>query len=138
VGQHLLLYDGICGLCSGVVKFVLKRDAQHLFDLAALQSDAAKKALQPFHIAPDSLDTFYVIADYRSATPLVLERARAALFLANALGWPWRAAGAASLLPTGLLNAGYNLIARTRYRIFGRYDQCRLPPPGYRDRFVDQ
>jgi predicted DCC family thiol-disulfide oxidoreductase YuxK len=137
-GRHLLLYDGVCALCSGTVQFVLEHDRTRLFDIAALQSDAAREALKPFHLTPDDLDTFYVIADYRSSAPSVLERARAALFLAKTLGWPWRAAGVLQILPAGVLNAGYNLVARSRYRIFGRRDQCFLPQPEHRDRFIDQ
>src|SRR5262245_23335704 len=136
-GRHLLLYDGVCALCSGTVQFVLQHDSKRLFDIAALQSDAARKALQPFQLTPDDLDTFYVITDYRGPAPSVLARARAVLFLAIALGWPWRAAGILRIVPLGVLNAGYNLMARTRYRIFGHRDQCFVPQPEYRDRFID-
>jgi predicted DCC family thiol-disulfide oxidoreductase YuxK len=137
-GKHLLLYDGVCVLCSGTVQFVLKHDRKRLFDIAALQSAAARAALGPFKLTPDTQDTFYVVADYRTATPSVFERARASLFLATALGWPWRAAGILRILPIRVLDAGYNLIARTRYRIFGRRDRCFVPQPQYRDRFIDQ
>jgi predicted DCC family thiol-disulfide oxidoreductase YuxK len=136
-GRHLLLFDGVCGLCSGTVQFVLEHDRKRLFDIAALQSAAARQALQPFHLTPDDLDTFFVIADYRSTAPSVLERARAVLFLASTLGWPWRAAGVLRILPLRVLNAGYNLVARTRYRVFGRRDECFVPRPEYRDRFID-
>ena len=137
-GRHLLLYDGVCALCSGTVQFVLKHDHERLFDIAALQSEAARHALELSHLTPDTQDTFYVITDYRSPAPSVLDRASAVLFLAQALGWPWRAAGVLRILPIGVLNAGYNLMARTRYRIFGRRDECFVPRPEYRDRFIDQ
>jgi predicted DCC family thiol-disulfide oxidoreductase YuxK len=128
----------MCALCGGTVQFVLRHDTGRLFDIAALQSRAARDALRRVHLAPDALDTLYVIANYESSAPSALERAPAVLFLAHALGWPWRAAGVLRILPAGVLNAAYNLIARTRYRIFGRRDQCLVPRPEDRDRFIDQ
>ena len=54
-----------------------------------------------------------------------------------ALGWPWRAVALFGVLPTAVLDLGYDLVARYRYRVFGRFDQCVLPRPGQRSRFVD-
>src|SRR6185295_1833227 len=137
-GAHLLLYDGVCGLCDSLIQLVLKHDRHHVFHFASLQSDAAKAALAPFNCDPNDLTTMYVVRDYRSATPVPLARGRAALFVASMLDWPWKAATALRLLPTVLINLGYNLIARYRYRLFGRYDQCLMPSPEYRDRFIDE
>jgi predicted DCC family thiol-disulfide oxidoreductase YuxK len=86
---------------------------------------------------PNELTTFYVIADYQSATAHFFTRSDAALFVASQLGWPWRAAIVARCLPTTIRNYAYDGVARTRYRVFGRYDQCVIPPPEFRSRFID-
>jgi len=136
-GRHLLLFDGVCALCSGVVQFVLTRDRRRVFDFAPLQSAAAREVLQGFGRDPASLDTFHIIADYRGPAPVHLDRARAALFLIAQLGWPWKAASALRILPDAVLNPVYDAVARHRYRVFGRREQCFLPRPEDRDRFIE-
>lgn len=136
--RHLLLFDGVCALCSGVVQFVLVRDRRRVFDFAPLQSDAARAALQRFGRDPAALDTFHIVADYGGAAPAHLERARAALFLMAQLGWPWKAASVLRIVPGVVLDAVYDVVARHRYRVFGRREQCFLPRPEDRDRFVGE
>ena len=137
-GDHLLLYDGVCALCNGMVSFVLRHDSRRHFDLASLQSAAGREALRPFNITSGALDTFYVVTDYRSGSPAVLDRAPAVLFVARTLGWPWRGAGALRILPRAVLDTCYNIVAKFRYRVFGEYETCPLPRPEHRDRFIDQ
>ncbi len=135
-GQHLLLFDGVCGLCSRLVQFVLARDQRRVFAFSALQSETGRAILERLGGDPGALTTFYVVADHRTAEARLMSRSRAALFLARELGWPWKAAGLARVLPPALLDAAYNLVARHRYRVFGRYEQCLMPRPEDRDRFV--
>jgi predicted DCC family thiol-disulfide oxidoreductase YuxK len=136
-GQHLLLYDGVCGLCDHLVQFVLAHDPGGVFDFAPLQSATGRAAVAREGGDPDALTSFYVVRDYRTPDARSLVKARAALFVARALGWPWRAAGVFAVLPTALLNLGYDMVARYRYRVFGRFEQCALPRPEQRKRFVD-
>src|SRR4029077_20098595 len=81
-GPHLLLYDGECGLCHWIVRFVLARDRHGRFHFAALQSDAAARELAPLGGRPADLTTFYVIEDYRGPNPRLRSRGRAALVVA--------------------------------------------------------
>jgi predicted DCC family thiol-disulfide oxidoreductase YuxK len=136
-GQHLVLYDGVCALCNGLVQFVLARDRRRGFRFASLQSAAAREVLARFGETPDDLNTFYVIADYQSATPRRLTKARALIFVLSALGWPWRAGAILRVVPNRLLNVGYDFVAKHRYRLFGRYEQCLAPTAEYGDRFID-
>jgi predicted DCC family thiol-disulfide oxidoreductase YuxK len=136
-GQHLLLYDGVCGLCDHLVQFVLAHDPRGVFDFAPLQSATGRAAVAREGGDPDVLSSFYVVRDYRTPGARSVVKGRAALFVARALGWPWRAAAVFGLLPTALLNLGYDIVARYRYRVFGRFDQCVLPRPEQRKRFVD-
>jgi predicted DCC family thiol-disulfide oxidoreductase YuxK len=136
-GPHLILYDGVCGLCNRLNAFVLKYDKTGQFKFASLQSATGQSFLRRFHRNPDDLDTFYVIANYDSNSAVPIERARAGLFVLKTLGTPWRWAGFLGILPDSVLNSGYDGIARVRYRIFGRYEPCMMPRAKDRERFID-
>lgn len=136
-GQHLLLYDGVCGLCNRVVRFLLPRDTEGAFVFASLQSATGQSFLRRFGEAPDNPTTFYVVTHYRSTAPVLLAKSRAALFVAATLGGVWRAALLLRIVPPALLDRAYDLVARHRYRVFGRFETCPLPAPGDRPRFID-
>ena len=84
-----------------------------------------------------NLDTLFVIANYNSPSPTVLTRAAAVLFLARHLGWPYRSAAIARVLPWRLLDTLYDRVAASRYRVFGHLRECRVPSPDTRARFLD-
>jgi predicted DCC family thiol-disulfide oxidoreductase YuxK len=137
VAKHLVLYDGVCGLCNALVQFLLPRDRRRMFDYASLQSATGRSWLARFGKDRDDLDTFAAVTNYRGGNPAILMKARGALFVASLLGQPWRSATLLRILPWALLDAGYDVIARYRYRLFGRSDVCMLPPPTARERFID-
>jgi len=124
-------------LCNRLNRFVLKRDRTEVFRFASLQSQFAKDTLRRFDKDPNDLDTFYVLAEAESGHARLLRRARAGLFVLHELGWPWRGMTVLGLLPTVLLDFGYDLIANYRYRLFGRYDACPMPEPRHRERFIE-
>lgn len=136
-GPHLVLYDGECGLCHGLIQFVLPRDTRGVFHFAALQGPVAAAHLARFGGVPSRPSTVYVVAHYRGDHPGCLVKARAALFIAKSLGWPWRAAAFFGGLPTSWLDLAYDLVARNRHRLLGRRDACLMPRPEYRERFLD-
>ena len=136
-GTHLILYDGVCGLCTWLNQFVLQHDARGIFSFASLQSEIARQVLGRFGKNPEDLDTFYVVANFKSDAPIFYDRSRAALFVAGALGSPWRFLRFAGILPASLLDTGYRWVARNRYRIFGRHDRCLVPSAEYANRFID-
>ena len=137
MGRHLILYDGVCGLCNRLNQFVLARDARRVFDFAAQQSTTGREYLLRFGADPAALTTLFVITDYRTAAPQLLSRARAVLFILEQVGRPWSWLRLFSMLPDGVLNLGYELVARNRYRVFGQHDSCPLPTPDTRARFID-
>jgi predicted DCC family thiol-disulfide oxidoreductase YuxK len=131
-GSPLLLYDGVCALCNGAVRFVLKRDAGHTVRFAPLQGDTAGRLLadRPELSGIDSMIWFD--ADGRAFT-----RSAAALAIARHVGGGWATLGAlARIVPVPVRDAVYDLVARVRYRVFGRYDACPVPPPEHRARFL--
>lgn len=136
-GAHLVLYDGACGLCNGLIQFVLERDRRGLFHFASLQSVAARAALEPFGSNPEDLTTLYVLVNYRGPASTQLTKGRAALFVITRLGSPWRAASLLGVFPDWVLDRVYDVIARNRYRVFGRQERCLTPRPDYGSRFID-
>jgi len=136
-GTAVILYDGVCGLCNGGVRLVLKRDRKGAFRFASLQSSAGREILARHGIAPDALDTFYVVRDFGLAGERVLSKSSAALHVAARLGGVWKCAAMLRVLPPRVRDWVYDTIARHRYRMFGRYDTCPLPEARYRDRFLD-
>jgi predicted DCC family thiol-disulfide oxidoreductase YuxK len=136
--SHLLLYDGVCGLCNRLIQFILPRDPKGTFEFASLQSRVGRERLTKFGRDPDVLATFYVIADHRGENPRLLSKAKAGLFVLKVLGQPWSwMVVVLGVLPDKLLDRGYDLIARYRYRLFGRYESCPIPAPDHRKRFID-
>jgi predicted DCC family thiol-disulfide oxidoreductase YuxK len=134
---HLVLYDGVCGLCNRVLQFLLVHDSRGVFSFATLQSATGQAMVRRFGGNPADLTSFYVVADYREPQARALMRSDAALFVAGELGWPWKAARLVVVVPKPIRDWLYDVVARTRYRVFGRYDQCLLPRPEFRSRFVE-
>ena len=99
-GAHLVLYDGVCGLCSRLLQFVLKHDRRGAFTFASLQSAVGRAMVERFGANPDELTSFYVVANHRASHAQMFKRSYAALFVAGQLGWPWRAAVFLRVLPS--------------------------------------
>src|SRR5688572_4244617 len=136
-GAHLMLYDGVCGLCSRLLQFLLEHDRRAVFTFASLQSAVGRAMVARFGADPNELVSFYVLANHRTTHVQMYSRSSAALFVAGELGWPWKMAVLMRVLPIWILDHVYNVVAQNRYRVFGRYEQCLTPRPEFRRRFVD-
>ena len=136
-GDHLVLFDGVCGFCSRLVEFIVEHDRRAVFNFASLQGAVGRTTVERFGGDPDELSSFHVLANYRTSKPQMFSRGSAALFVARELGWPWKVAVVARVLPAAVLDRVYNVIARNRYRVLGRRDECLIPRPEFRDRFVE-
>jgi predicted DCC family thiol-disulfide oxidoreductase YuxK len=130
-GHGIILFDGHCVLCSANARFVLRHDRRRHFRLAAAQSEAGL-ALQARHgLNRDALETIAVVEDGRALT-----QSDAVIAIAAGLGWPWRAAAAARLVPHFVRDPLYRWVARNRYRWFGRREACWRPDPADADRML--
>jgi predicted DCC family thiol-disulfide oxidoreductase YuxK len=137
-GRHLILYDGVCGLCNRLVRFVLRRDRAGIFIFASLQGRYGRRLLESHGRGTGDLDTFAVVVDHASPRSELLVESPAALFVLEELGGGWRLCGRVlRVFPGRLLDLGYDLVARHRYRVFGRHETCPVPRPEERSRFVD-
>jgi predicted DCC family thiol-disulfide oxidoreductase YuxK len=135
--QPILLFDGVCGLCNRLVQFLLKRDVHDRLRFASLQSKLAASLLTKHGLDANDLDTVYLVVDHGETSERVLARSDAILYALDQLGGIWKLAAAGKLLPKGVRDAFYNLVARNRYRVFGKYDTCMLPEERHRKRFLD-
>jgi predicted DCC family thiol-disulfide oxidoreductase YuxK len=127
----IVLFDGVCNFCNSSIQFILRRDRSRAFRFAALQSEAGRRLLQQFRLPEDDLESMVLIEDGRA-----YHRSAAGLRIARRLGWAWPLLYGLIVLPPFLRDAVYNLIARNRYRWFGKQDQCMIPTPDVRDRFL--
>ena len=135
----VLFYDGVCGLCNRTVQCIVKRDRREVFRFAPLQGPLANRILKAYGIDPSDLDTIYVAVNCdQSSKERLLATSDAAVFVLRELGGIWRVGAALlGLMPRSVRDWGYGLIARNRYRIFGRYETCPIPSENVRTRFLD-
>jgi predicted DCC family thiol-disulfide oxidoreductase YuxK len=134
----IILYDGVCGLCNRFVRFVLKRDRKDRFRFAALQSNFAREILQRHGLNPDSVDTVYLVLNCSQPAERLLSRNDASTAVLEGLGGVWRLwAKLLGSFPRAFRDESYNLVARNRYRLFGRHASCPLPDPDDRHKFLD-
>lgn len=128
----VVLFDGVCNLCNGTVRFVIARDPHAHFQFATLTSDAAARLLQGLP-RPDPLPDAVLLIDDGH----VFTRSEAALRIARRLTFPWWMAYGFIVVPRALRDRAYDVVARHRYRWFGRRESCMIPSPAIRARFLD-
>jgi predicted DCC family thiol-disulfide oxidoreductase YuxK len=128
----VVLFDGVCTLCNGAVNFIIDRDPEGYFRFAPLQSDVGERLLADAGPEAAPLDTIALVENGK-----VSVRSTAALRIARRLSGPWPLLSAFLAVPRPLRDAVYDWIAARRYDWFGRRDQCRLPTPALKGRFLD-
>jgi len=119
--DHIILFDGVCNLCNGAVKFVSTYDRKKIFHFASLQSNSGQELLKKYGLSTDELDTFVYINKNQCFT-----RSTAGLMVLNDLGGIWKLIGFLKFFPIRFLDFLYNKIAKNRYRIFGKKDSCSM------------
>jgi predicted DCC family thiol-disulfide oxidoreductase YuxK len=133
----LVLYDGVCGLCNRLNQFLLKRDPRDRFRFASLQSDLAATLLKRHGVDSFDLNTVYVVLDYEEAGEQLLCRSDAIIYMLAQLEGVWKLAVLGRALPRFLRDGMYKLVARNRYRFFGKHESCMLPDPKQRHKFLE-
>lgn len=120
--KHIILYDGICNLCNGFVRFIMKRDTSSVFEFIPLQSDEGREYLSIHTLPEDKLDTVIYIENGE-----VFMKSSAGLRLLRILGWPWKVFYLFIIIPVPVRDFFYDIVARSRYRIFGKSHSCEIP-----------
>ena len=130
--SKIILFDGVCNLCNSSVQFIIKRDKRNQFLFASLQSAAGQQYLRRFGLPADTFNSFVLVEDDQCYT-----RSTAALRIARSLGGAWSLLYAFIVLPRFIRDAVYNLIARNRYKWFGKKEACWVPTPELKSKFLD-
>ena len=128
---NIILFDGVCNLCNGFVKFIIQQDKSGRFKMASLQSAAAIELLEKKGVSNFPNNSIVYISDDK-----VYFKSTAVLGILKRLGYPWKALYVFIILPEFIRDGLYNIIARNRYRIFGKRDQCMLPDDKIKERFL--
>lgn len=130
--RPVLIFDGVCNICSFGVEIVLKNDRDGVFDFAFAQG-AQGGALKRAHGMSTALDTVTVVDGHR-----VYIRSDAALYVAGRLPFPWKLLRGLAIVPRAWRDGLYNIVARNRYTWFGQKSACYVPPPDQLARFLDK
>jgi predicted DCC family thiol-disulfide oxidoreductase YuxK len=129
--KALVVFDGVCVLCSGFAKFILKRDPAFAFRLTTAQSPIGQALFCHYGLDTDTLETNLVLIDGRPYVKLDTVAA-----VGTRLGGGWRLLSVLRAIPRPIGDWLYDHVARNRYRLFGRHDRCMMPEPQWRERFI--
>lgn len=131
ITRALILFDGVCNLCNHSVQFIIKRDRVGYFSFAALQSNLGQSLLKEHNISGVDFESIVLIEESKS-----FQRSTAALEIARKLDGSWPLFYAFIIVPRFIRDWIYDLVSKNRYRMFGRQDQCMIPTPALKSRFV--
>lgn len=128
--KPIIFFDGVCNLCNSSVQFVIKKDKANKFRFASLQSNAGQEILQHYNLSQSDFNSFILFEDGTLYT-----RSTAALRVLSQLkGWKW--SRVLNWVPRFLRDGVYNVVARNRYKWFGKQESCMLPSPDLVSRFL--
>ena len=129
--QPLIVFDGVCVLCSFFARWVLKRDESKHFVFTTAQSDLGQALFDHYDLQTEEFETNLVIIDGQ-----LYEKMYGALAIFYHVGFPWRLLSILKFLPSGLLDFLYESIARNRYTLFGKQEHCLVPTQELKERLV--
>ena len=127
----VILFDGVCNFCNSVVNFIIRQDKKKIFRFAALQSNAGRQILTANQLSQTGFDSFLLLENGK-----LYQRSTAALRFYNKLPWYWKWTQVFWIVPRPVRDFVYDFIARNRYKWFGKKEQCMLPSPEIRSRFL--
>jgi predicted DCC family thiol-disulfide oxidoreductase YuxK len=130
--KKIILFDGVCNLCSSSVQFVLKRDNKNQFLFGSLQGNYGQTVLKKNQLPTDSFNSFMLLEGEKLYT-----RSSGALRMLKYLGSGWSLLYAFIIVPKFIRDAVYNTIAKNRYKWFGKKEECWIPTPAYKAKFLD-
>jgi predicted DCC family thiol-disulfide oxidoreductase YuxK len=127
----IMIFDGMCNLCTHSVQFILKHEAAPRIQFTPVQSPAGTRLLREFGFSPDDISTFVLVSDGK-----VYIKSSAAILIAKHLKGPWRLLRTLWLCPRPIRDGIYDVIARNRYAWFGKTTACMVPTPELSARFL--
>ena len=127
----IVLFDGVCNFCNRSVNWIIRRDKRGYFRFAPLQSEIGEELQQQYGLDPSALDTLVLIERGK-----VHVKSTAALRIVRRLSSRWRALYMLIAVPRPVRDFAYDWFARRRYRWFGKREECMVPSPKVRERFL--
>lgn len=131
LNYQVILFDGVCNFCNSSINFIIDHDPKKHFKFAPLQSDIGQEILTKFDKNTKDFDSVILLKDNT-----LYQKSEAALEITKHLSGFWKYLSIFKILPTSFLNFFYDIIAKNRYRIFGKSDSCRMPTAELRERFL--
>lgn len=129
--KPIILFDGICNLCDGVVQFIVRHDPNKKFLFTSLQSEAGQTLLKQYQLPLENFNSFLLIQDGK-----VYNKSTGALKVARQIKGVWKWLYIFIIIPTFIRDAVYSWIAKNRYEWFGKKDGCMIPTPELKARFL--
>jgi predicted DCC family thiol-disulfide oxidoreductase YuxK len=131
-GKKIILFDGLCNLCSSSVQFVLKRDKKNQFLFGSLQGNYGQTILKKYQLPADSFNSFMLLEG-----EILYTHSSGALRMLKHIGGGWSLLYVFMIVPKFIRDGVYNMIAKNRYKWFGKKEECWLPTPAYKAKFLD-
>lgn len=130
--KQLILFDGVCNLCDASVQYIIKHDRQDSFRYTALQSEVGQKIREQFHINAEKTDSILLYSEEKG----IYYKSTAALKIASKLGFPRNLLSVFLIIPPFIRNWVYDFIAKNRYKWYGKKDDCMIPTPELKSKFL--
>ncbi|MEJ0054181.1 MAG: thiol-disulfide oxidoreductase DCC family protein [Bacteroidota bacterium] len=130
--KSIILFDGVCNLCNGFVNFLILRDKQNKFQFGSLQSPKAQELLKQYQYSTNDLSTVLLLEDGK-----LYSQSTAVLKIVRRMDGAWPLLYGFIILPRPIRDFFYQLIAKNRYKLFGRKDACMIPTPELKAKFVE-
>lgn len=131
--KQLILFDGVCNLCNNTVQYIIKHDKKDIFMFAPLQGEAGKKIIDNYNVDTSKTDSI-ILYNKKNG---VLYKSTAALKIASKLTFPIQLLSVFLVVPPFIRNWVYDLIAKNRYRWFGKKDACMMPTDDLKSKFIN-
>ncbi|HLT33966.1 MAG TPA: DCC1-like thiol-disulfide oxidoreductase family protein [Aquaticitalea sp.] len=131
--KKLVLFDGVCNLCDASVQYIIKHDKKDVFRFAALQSDVGQQIIKNFNIDTKKTDSILLYTHEKGLS----YKSTAALKIASHLGFPRNLMTVFLVVPSFIRNWAYDYIAQNRYRWYGKKEECMIPTPNLKSKFLD-
>ena len=129
--HSIILFDGVCNLCNGAVNFVIKRDPGNVFKFTPLQEKQGVLLLKKHAIDAQKLDSIVLVENKK-----VYTKSSAALRIARKMSSLWPLFFVLLIIPSFIRDGVYDFIAKNRYKWFGKKEQCMIPTPDLREKFL--
>lgn len=130
--QKLILFDGVCNLCDASVQYVIKHDKNNVFRYTALQSEVGQFIIKKFNVDTSKTDSILLYSPENT----IFYKSTAALKIASKLGFPRNLMAIFLIVPTFIRNFVYDFIAKNRYKWYGKKEECMIPTPELKSKFL--